>query len=323
MDGLWLFLFLVIFAAVMFAASFGFKLIETERKKKIKQTLKTVAPEKVRVESRILLEEYSGDASPVTRWLARYRFFERVKNTIESAGLRWSIEGLAVRMLAGAAIGALIGWQVPVFVFSAWSIAVLGVVLGLMPWLYVKRKRTKRLAAFEDQFPEALDFLARAVRAGHAFSIAIEMLANEASDPIRTEFRKVYSEMNLGATLEAALRNLMKRIPTLDVRFFVSAVLLQKETGGNLAEILMKLAYIIRERFRLKGQVRALSAHGRMTAAVVSGVPVALLIGLSIIAPDYLASMARDPHGKWMIGYAIAGQFIGYYLMHRIINIKV
>ncbi len=323
MDGLWFFLFLVIFAFVMFAASFGFKVLETERKKKIRQSLKTVAPEKIRIESRILLEQYAGEASSFTRWLARYRFFERMKNTVEGAGLRWSLEGLLGRMLVGAAIGALIGWQAPVLVFSSWSILALAVGCGLAPWFYVRRKRTKRLAAFEDQFPEALDFLARAVRAGHAFSIAIEMLAREAGDPIRTEFRKVYSEMNLGATLEAALQNLMKRIPTLDVRFFVSAVMVQKETGGNLAEILVKLSNVIRERFRLKGQVRALSAHGRMTAAVVSGVPVALLIGLSIIAPDYLASMAEDPHGKWMIGYAIAGQFIGYYLMHKIINIKV
>ncbi len=323
MSGLWFFLFLVIFAAVMFAASFGFKLVETERKKKIKQTLKTVAPEKVRIQSRILLDQYPGEASSFTRWLVRYRFFERMKLMIEGAGLRWSVEGLLMRMVLGAAAGAAIGYLLPVFVFQTWSIVALAVFFGLLPWFYVKRKRTKRLAAFEDQFPEALDFLARAVRAGHAFSIAIEMLAKEAGDPIRSEFRKVYSEMNLGATLEAALQSLMKRIPTLDVRFFVSAVMVQKETGGNLAEILVKLAEVIRERFRLKGQVRALSAHGRMTAAVVSAVPVALLIGFSIIAPDYLASMAKDPHGRLMIAYAIVGQFVGYYIMHRIINIKV
>jgi tight adherence protein B len=133
----------------------------------------------------------------------------------------------------------------------------------------------------------------------------------------------VFHEQNLGAPLETALRNLHRRVPLVDVGFFVSSVLLQRETGGNLAEILTNLAYVIRERFRLKGQVRAASAHGRVTAVVLTVLPMATTIALLIIAPGYLESMAVDAHGKYLVIGAIAGQFLGYYIMSRIVDIKV
>ena len=145
----------------------------------------------------------------------------------------------------------------------------------------------------EEQFPEALDFLARSMRAGHAFSISLEMLGEEMADPLGQEFRALFNEQNLGAPLEIALRNFTERVPLLDVRFFTSSVMLQKQTGGNLSEILSRLAYVIRERFRLKGQVKAASAHGRLTATILT-----LLadrhhgIACSLIAPGYLQGMA-------------------------------
>jgi tight adherence protein B len=161
------------------------------------------------------------------------------------------------------------------------------------------------------------------MRAGHAFSVSLEMLADESPEPLSREFRQVFNEQNLGASIEVALQNLAKRVPLLDVSFFVSAVMLQKETGGNLAEILTKLAYVIRERFRLKGQVKAASAHGRITGLVLTIMPIILVFALLIIAPGYLQSMARDPDGKYMIFGAIVGQFVGYYFIRRIVNIKV
>ena len=134
---------------------------------------------------------------------------------------------------------------------------VLALTLGSLPYLYVKHKRKKRLWRLEEQFPEALDFLARSMRAGHAFSISLEMLGEELEDPLGMEFRALFNEQNLGAPLDIALRNFGERVPLLDARFFTSSVLLQKQTGGNLSEILSRLAYVIRERFRLKGQVKA------------------------------------------------------------------
>src|SRR5262249_21970984 len=155
-------------------------------------------------------------------------------------------------------------------------------------------KRKRRFAQFEEQFPEALDFLARAMRSGHAFSVGLEMLGTESPEPLAKEFRTLFHEQNLGAPLETAVANMAVRMPLRDGRFFVSAVLMQRQTGGNLSEVLGRLAYVIRERFRLKGQVRAASAHGRLTAIILTLLPFVTMFGLLIMAPGYLQGMAAD-----------------------------
>jgi tight adherence protein B len=200
---------------------------------------------------------------------------------------------------------------------------VLALVFGGTPYFIVRHKRSKRLNALEEQFPEALDFLARSMRAGHAFSISLEMLGEELADPLGQEFRALFNEQNLGAPLDVALRNFTMRVPLLDARFFTSSVLLQKQTGGNLSEILSRLAYVIRERFRLKGQVRAASAHGRLTATILTLLPVGTMLALLVVAPGYLQGMAEDSDGKWLIGGAIVAQVLGNFFIKKIINIKV
>jgi tight adherence protein B len=175
----------------------------------------------------------------------------------------------------------------------------------------------------EEQLPEALDFLSRSMRAGHAFTITLQMVGEELADPLGQEFRTLFNEQNLGASLEAALRNFAERVPMLDVRFFTSSVLLQRQTGGNLAEILTRLAYVIRERFRLKGQVRAASAHGRLTATILVVLPLATVLGLMLVAPGYIQGMAADPLGRWLIGSAVFLQLLGNFFIRKIINIKV
>ena len=146
----------------------------------------------------------------------------------------------------------------------------LALVAAALPSLYVIRKRKARLHKFEELFPETLEFVSRSMRAGHAFSVSLEMIHREFPEPMSGEFRRTFEEHNLGLPIEVALQKLAKRVPSLDVHFFVSAVLLQKRTGGNLAEILDKLAYVIRERFKLRGRIRAVSAHGKMTATALS-----------------------------------------------------
>jgi tight adherence protein B len=192
-----------------------------------------------------------------------------------------------------------------------------------MPYLYVGHKRKKRLDTLEEQFPEALDFLARSMRAGHAFTISMEMLGEEIEDPLGQEFRALFNEQNLGAPLDVALRNFADRVPLLDARFFTSSVLLQKQTGGNLSEILARLAYVIRERFRLRGQVKAASSHGRLTATILAILPIATLAGLMCVAPSYIQSMAQDPDGKWLIAGSVIAQIVGNLVIKKIINIKV
>lgn len=314
--------FLVIFALVLIAVSVGWSFLESQRKKKVVGMLQTVAGQTVVTETTVL-KEAAAEEDPVTRLARRFDLNEKIQTHIQQAGLTWSVGRLLMMMAGGGLVGGLLGLKFRLLVFP--SVSALGLALAgaAVPYLYVLRMRSKRLSQFESQFPEALDFLARAMRAGHAFSVSLEMLADESPDPLGREFRQVFNEQNLGAPIEVALQNLVKRIPLLDVSFFVSAVLLQKETGGNLAEILTKLAYVIRERFKLKGQVRAASAHGRLTGIILSIMPIVLMLALMIVAPTYLPSMLRDPDGKYLILGAIMGQVLGYYFIKRIVNIKV
>jgi tight adherence protein B len=242
---------------------------------------------------------------------------------IQQAGLNWSSSRLLTSMVLMVIPGVGLGLMMP-FLFNAATTAIaLGLFFGSIPYLVVRSKRKKRLNTLEEQFPESLDFLARSMRAGHAFSISLEMLGEEMADPLGQEYRALFNEQNLGAPIDVALRNFTTRVPLLDVRFFSSSVLLQKQTGGNLSEILSRLAYVIRERFRLKGQVKAASAHGRLTATILTLLPVATMLCLLVVAPGYLQGMANDPDGKYLIGGAIVAQVLGNFFIKKIINIKV
>lgn len=316
-------IWLVLFAAVVLAVSLGVRLMESSRRKKVSEILSAVTSA-VRTEKIALLRDMPKNIGGMRHTLLeRFPMHDAIAARLQEAGLAWPVWLLPVLMLLGAVVGVLVGMLFHVPVYRQFAMLVFGIFGALMPHGYVSLKRGARLRAFEQQFPEALDFLARSMRAGHAFSVSMEMLSEEAVDPLGTEFRRVFHEQNLGAPLESALRSLAMRVPLVDVGFFVSAVLLQRETGGNLAEILTKLAYVIRERFRLKGQVRAASAHGRLTAGVLTALPILTTIALLIIAPGYLESMAKDYHGQYFIIGAIIAQFVGYAIMRRIVSIKV
>jgi tight adherence protein B len=189
--------------------------------------------------------------------------------------------------------------------------------------VYVFYKRKSRLKKFEAIFPETLEFISRSMRAGHAFSVSLEMIYREFGEPVSGEFRRTFEEHNLGLPIEVALQGLAKRVPSLDVHFFVSAVLLQKRTGGNLAEILDKLAYVIRERFKLRGRIRAVSAHGRMTATSLSCIPIAVAILMFYTNPDYVKFFFKDDVGNIMLGAGVFLQIVGYLVMKKIVNIEV
>jgi len=320
MSTLFVFLFLVIFGIVAVAVGIGLKYYESQRSRKVSGMLQTVSGKEEEVyDADILRQEEEKTPS----FLAQLNFLQPVSENLRQSGLGWSLPRLLVLMLLSGAVGVFIGLFVPVLIFAWASSLGLGMLFALLPYVYVKYKRKKRTEAFEAQLPEALDFLARSMKAGHAFSVSLGMLAEESPDPLGIEFRIVYNEQNLGAPLDIALKNMLKRMPLLDLRFFVSSVLLQKDTGGNLAEILSKLAYVIRERFRLKMQVRAVSAHGRLTATVLIIMPIVTMILLMFMAPGYLQGMAKDPDGKYLIVGAVIGQILGIYFIRRIIDIKV
>lgn len=205
-------------------------------------------------------------------------------------------------------------------IIFGWAGAVLGFFI---PYAYASHRRAKRFQRFEEKFPEAIDTLARAVRAGHAFTTAIEMISNEVSEPVASEFRQLYEEQKFGLPVRDALLNLADRIPLVDVKFFVTAVMLQRETGGNLAEILDNLSYVIRERFKILRQVRVHTAQGRLTMVLLMALPPTIVVIMLTLNPAFIRPLFMDPVGHILIVAGITLQTVGYFFIRRIIRIQV
>jgi tight adherence protein B len=315
--------FAVVFVLVLMAVSVGLKFFDQRRKKQVSDMLQTAAGETVAPVANLLKDIDPDQPTGFKALLSKLQFSRHAQEQIQQAGLNWSPSRLLIAMGLATIPGLGIGAWTQILLNGTTSAIVFAIVTGMIPYLIVRHKRSARLNKLEEQFPDALDFLARSMRAGHAFSISLEMIGEEMADPLGQEFRALFNEQNLGAPIDIALRNFTQRVPLLDVRFFASSVLLQKQTGGNLSEILSRLAYVIRERFRLKGQVKAASAHGRLTATILALLPIATMLGLLMVAPGYLQTMAADSDGKWMIGGAIFAQILGNFFIKKIINIKV
>jgi tight adherence protein B len=203
------------------------------------------------------------------------------------------------------------------------SQALSGLVFGTIPLAVIAWIRHRRLLQFEEHFPESLDLLGRAVRAGHAFTTGLEMVSKESPEPIAGEFRTTFEEQNFGLPLRDALINLTQRVPLVDVRFFVTALLVQKETGGNLAEILDELARVIRDRFRIYREVQVRTAQGRLTATILIALPVVILVIMDVLNPRYAHVLFDDPLGRSILGIAAAMQIVGSLIIWRIVRIKV
>jgi tight adherence protein B len=218
--------------------------------------------------------------------------------------------------LVCAVIAGYLGGQI----MFAWA----GLLLGtFLPYSYANYRRGKRFQKFEELFPEAIDTLARAVRAGHAFTTALELISNEVAEPIASEFRKLFEEQKFGLPVRDALINLTQRVPLVDVKFFVTAVMLQRETGGNLAEILDNLSYVIRERFKIMRQVRVYTAQGRLTMALLMALPPVIVLAMLIMNPAFIRPLFMDPMGHTLVVGGIALQTIGYFVIRRVIRIQV
>jgi tight adherence protein B len=239
---------------------------------------------------------------------------------IEQSGVQTTPSGLMLVTLVSAAV---VGLVTAMFVSKPYAAPIAACVGAMLPIGYVMNRRTRRLYRFEEQFPEALDLLSRAVRAGHAFQTSMGMVADELPEPVGPEFKKAFDRQNFGLPLRDALNELSDRIGSLDVRFFVTAVLIQRETGGNLAEILDNLAYVIRERFKIRRQIRVHTAHGRFTAWVLLSLPAALAVALTFINPDHMALLFHEHMGQMMILGAIVMQTTGYFWIRKVIKIEV
>jgi tight adherence protein B len=196
-------------------------------------------------------------------------------------------------------------------------------IAALLPYLYVTRVKAKRLDRIELQLPDALDLMGRALRAGHAFPTALKMVGDEMSDPIASEFRVAFDEVNFGIAMPEALMNLATRVPGTDLRYFVIAVLIQRETGGNLSELLASISSIIRERLKLMGQVKVLSAEGRLSAWILALLPFGAAFMIQIVNPKFLEVLYTDPTGKKMLALAGIMMLLGIFAMRKIIRIRV
>jgi len=204
----------------------------------------------------------------------------------------------------------------------------IGVVPGFLfgaaiPFVMLMHKRRVRIRRFEEQFPEALDLLSRALRAGHAFQTAMGMVADDLKEPVGPEFRRTFDQQNFGLPLRDALFQLADRIPLMDVRFFTTAVLIQRDTGGNLAEILDNLAHVVRERFRIRREIRTKTAHGRFTGLVLLALPAGLGVILTILNPEHMALLFNHRIGQMLIGAAIVMQTIGFFWIRKILDLEV
>ena len=198
-----------------------------------------------------------------------------------------------------------------------------GLVSASIPFLHVWYKRKKRFDAFLEELPDALDLVARALSAGHAFSESLHMVSTEMPEPIATEFRKTYEEQNLGLSVKLALENLTQRMPLLDLKLCVTAILIQRETGGNLAEILEKVSYTIRERFRILGDLKTLTTSSRMSAWLLCGLPIAVALAVTVLNPDYMSVLWKDPRGHYLIAAALTLQITGMLIVRKILKIQI
>ena len=316
--------FICLFVLMVICIHLGTRYMETRRRKRIAGMLQVVTAENVVVTTSLLKDDQNSDGKASLGHLFKsLDVVRRTDDMIQQAALSWSTTRLFRTMAITAMPGMLLGILFPVLLSPLVSCLVFAAAGAALPYFYVRRLRNKRMARLEAQLPDAMDFLSRSMRAGHAFVISIGMVGEDLPDPLGQEFRTLFNEQNLGASLNSAFANLTRRVPLLDMRFFSSAVLLQRQTGGNLSEILGGLSEVIRERFRLRGHVKAVSAHGRMTAGILTALPVVTALALLMVAPGYLQGMFSDPDGKKLVAGAVGAQIVGNLIIRKIIKIKV
>jgi tight adherence protein B len=276
--------------------------------------------EKTKPDLALLRDEVLSRIPAFDTWLRRS---ERV-SLLQKMLAQGNVDARAGNFLMLCVVSALLFGAIAAVAGGNLMFAWAGVLLGFfMPYAYAAHMRTKRFQKFEEKFPEAIDTLARAVRAGHAFTTALEMIANEVSEPVAGEFRQLYEEQKFGLPVRDALLNLADRIPLVDVKFFVTAVMLQRETGGNLAEILDNLSYVIRERFKILRQVRVHTAQGRLTMVLLMALPPMIVVIMLILNPGFIQPLFTDPIGHALIVGGITLQTLGYFVIRRIIRIQV
>jgi len=272
------------------------------------------------VEVVLARNELMSEIPWVNRALIRVQVALHLKQMLDQADLHITPSRLV--MFSGMA-GMLAALAASVISISIMVMVAAGLVAAALPFIHVYWKRKSRFDRFLEHLPDALDLMSRALAAGHGFAEAMHMVSAEMPEPIATEFRKTYEEQNLGLSLKLAMENLTHRIPLLDLKMCVTAVLIQRETGGNLAEILEKVAHTIRERFRIMGDLKTLTTSSRMSAWLLCGLPIFVTFVITAMNPDYMSILWRDPRGHYLIATALFLQLTGMLIVRKILNIKI
>jgi tight adherence protein B len=264
--------------------------------------------------------ELMSEIPVLNRTLINIQAALQLKRMLDQADLHITPSRLLMFSFMAGLLGALAASVLTIFI----PLMILaGLVCASMPFAHVWWRRKKRFDSFLEQLPDSLDLISRALSAGHAFPEALHMVSMEMPEPIATEFRKAYEEQNLGLSLKLALENLTQRIPVLDLKMCVTAVLIQRETGGNLAEILEKVAYTIRERFRIMGDLKTLTTSSRLSAWLLCGLPIAVALGVTVMNPEYMSVLWKDQRGHYLIATALFMQISGMLIVRKILKIKI
>jgi len=295
-------------------------LANRELDRRLKDVTLTFDDKPLADESSVVRQEKAGPLPIVDKVLDATAVGPSLKRLIEQSGVSTTPGSIVLAGIVGGVSAAFITSLV-----TNQSIAIpFAILIGMAaPFIWLKHKASRRLRRFEEQFPEALDLLSRAIRAGHAFQTAMGMVATEVPEPVGPEFKKTFEQQNFGLPLKDALNELAERVPLLDVRFFVTAVLIQRDTGGNLAEILDNLAHVVRERFKILRQVRVHTAHGRFTGYVLLALPAFLAVALMWINPEHMGLLFTERMGHILVAIALILQTVGFFWIRQVIKIEV
>ncbi len=289
-------------------------------KKRMTAVRKAERRGEVAINVKLVRDELMSSVPVMHRILMQWAWSSKLQDYLTQAGMAMKpAKLLLISAVLGFGAYLLAGW----FFSNALITIPVALLVMTIPFAVVSVKRGRRLRKFEELFPEALDLLGRAVRAGHAFTTGLEMIAKECAEPLAGEFRTAFEEQNFGLPLRDALLNLTERVPLVDVRFFVTALLIQKETGGNLAEILDGLAKVVRDRFRLQREVRVRTAQGRLTGGILIALPIIVAVLLSFSNPGYMRVLIDDPKGPTVIAISAGMQIVGSIILWKIIHFEV
>lgn len=311
-------LLLLIFIAVLVLLDVVLGVIRrSPEKQQAEKRLREFTANKYEIEEHELVKRIKySDVPSLNSFFSRFSIFRRLAWTLEQADIKRPL-GVFI-LITAVAVGVGLALALVNLILGI----ILAVILGGLPSGYVSIKKKKRMAKFERQLPDAMDLIARSLKAGLAFLAGIKIVSDEFPDPVGIEFGKTVSEINFGISTDEALKNLAARIDIPDLRFFVISVILQKETGGNLADILENISRLIRERFKFLGKVRALSAEGRISSYVLVAVPIFLAIVISILNPDYMRTLKEEPAGNVMVFLAIIMMIMGVLFLKKMLRLK-